>query len=408
MSKFKDYAISIFKKFNEKPENIDSKMYRFFILSNYLYALFGLIHFSFIFLFSILGFKLLAVFNIASTFIFIAVIYLNHNGYIKTAFVIATFEILIHPALASYYIGDVGLRHALLFLLMLGFIFPTKETYRKIAIGAFICLCYAAMNYYEHIYNPVFELPSYIFLSLNVAVSLLAAFISCFMAHYFQTAASTAEEALEKEYKRSEKLLLNVLPKTIAEELKSGAKVIADKFQNTTLLFADIVGFTSFSEKISPEKLVDILNQVFSLFDKLIDKYDMEKIKTIGDAYMVAGGVPTQREDHAKTIADLSLGMIEELSKYNKENDQSFQIRIGIHSGPVVAGVIGIKKFIYDVWGDTVNIASRMESHGVPGRIQVSEQTYTLLKDNYDLESRGEIEIKGKGKLPSYFLLGKK
>lgn len=212
---------------------------------------------------------------------------------------------------------------------------------------------------------------------------------------------------LEKERQKSEKLLLNILPLPIAQRLKEDQSVIADHFHSTTLLFTDIVGFTKLSENLTPSELVQFLNQIFSSFDNLVEKYQLEKIKTVGDAYMVAGGFPEPRLDHVEAIADLALEMRESLAKFHTENNQSVCMRTGIHTGPAVAGVIGIKKFIYDVWGDTVNTASRMESHGIGGEIQVSHATYKVLKDKYILKKRGMIEIKGKGRLMTYLLQGK-
>ncbi len=216
------------------------------------------------------------------------------------------------------------------------------------------------------------------------------------------------EEALKFEQEQSERLLLNILPEPIADRLKMEEEHIADHFPEVTVLFADIVGFTELSSSISPEELVKLLNRIFSKFDNLAEKHGLEKIKTIGDAYMVVGGIPSPRVDHAEAIADMALDMQREITKFKTPNGQPFNIRMGINSGPVIAGVIGIKKFIYDLWGDTVNIASRMESHGLPGQIQVTVNTYCLLKDKYILEERGNIYVKGRGEMETYFLIGKK
>lgn len=212
---------------------------------------------------------------------------------------------------------------------------------------------------------------------------------------------------LEIERQKSENLLLNILPRPIAQRLKEDQSVIADHYNSATVLFTDIVGFTELSENLTPSELVQFLNQIFSTFDSLVEKYRLEKIKTVGDAYMVAGGFPEPRPDHVDAVADLALEMRNSLANFHTEKIQSVCMRTGIHTGPAVAGVIGTKKFIYDVWGDTVNTASRMESHGVGGEIQVSEATYKVLKDKYILEQRGMIEIKGKGRLMTYWLQGK-
>jgi adenylate cyclase len=205
---------------------------------------------------------------------------------------------------------------------------------------------------------------------------------------------------------QSEGLLLNVLPRSIAERLKRGPGIIAERFDDVTVLFADVADFTPFAERTSPERIVSVLDEVFSAFDRLTEKRGLEKIKTIGDAYMVAGGLPERRPDHAQSVAELALDMQSELARICKALGLGLTIRIGIASGPVVAGVIGRHKFTYDLWGDTVNTASRMESQGVAGRIQVTEATYQRLRDRFDFEDRGEIAIKGKGHLRAYLLVG--
>ncbi len=210
--------------------------------------------------------------------------------------------------------------------------------------------------------------------------------------------------ALRVQQEQSERLLLNILPEEIANRLKRGDSTIADTFADVTVLFADIVGFTQLSARVSPTELVALLNEIFSTFDNLAERHGLEKIKTIGDAYMVVGGLPIARPDHAEAIAEMALDMQEAIIDFSKTQNQHLSIRIGINTGPVVAGVIGIKKFIYDLWGDTVNTASRMESHGLPGSIHVTATTYQQLEEKYIFESRGAIEVKGKGKMTTYLL----
>ncbi len=221
---------------------------------------------------------------------------------------------------------------------------------------------------------------------------------------YFQSQKERTLLELSMEQARSEKLLLNILPKSIANRLKDNDMRIADSHEAVTILFADIVGFTKMTASMPPAELVDLLSQLFSRFDKLADQLGLEKIKTIGDGYMVVGGAPVSRDDHAAVIAQLALGMQRELAAFNEQTGNSLQMRIGISSGPVVAGVIGTSKFAYDIWGDSVNMASRMEKTGMPGTIQVSETTYQRLKNHYTLEPRGPIEIKGKGEVNTYLL----
>ena len=217
-----------------------------------------------------------------------------------------------------------------------------------------------------------------------------------------------AESALRWQQKQTEKLLLNILPKPIALRLQKEQKLIADYFDEVSVLFADLVGFTEFSTHKSPTQLVEILNGIFCEFDRLSESRGLEKIKTIGDAYMVVGGLPTPREDHGEAIALLALEMQAALTLFNLKIGESFQLRIGIHSGSVVAGIIGISKFSYDLWGDTVNVASRMESNGSSGKIQVTAATYERLKDMFVFEERGMIEVKGKGQMLTYWLLEKR
>ncbi|MEZ2239413.1 adenylate/guanylate cyclase domain-containing protein [Microcoleus sp.] len=215
-------------------------------------------------------------------------------------------------------------------------------------------------------------------------------------------------QELAEEQGKSERLLLNILPQAIAERLKQGEITIADSFSDVTVMFADLVGFTKLSTHLSPAELVELLNQIFSKFDELADRYGLEKIKTIGDAYMVVGGLPTPSDNHAEAIASMAIDIQAAISKMRTKGDRPLSIRIGINTGPVEAGVIGTKKFTYDLWGDTVNIASRMESQGVPGGIQVTVATYERLRDKYIFQNQGVLHVKGKGDMITYLLLGPK
>ena len=215
--------------------------------------------------------------------------------------------------------------------------------------------------------------------------------------------------ALDAERSRSETLLLNVLPRRIADRLKKDPGVIiADRFASTTVLFSDIVGFTQMSTQLPADELVRRLDDIFSRFDELADQLGLEKIKTIGDAYMVCGGVPLARSDHAEAVCEMAIRMRDCVDDIAAELGSDLRVRIGVHTGPVIAGVIGKKKFIYDVWGDTVNTASRMESHGVPRAIHVSDATFEATKGIFEFESRGTIHVKGKGDMQTYLLLRRK
>jgi adenylate cyclase len=209
---------------------------------------------------------------------------------------------------------------------------------------------------------------------------------------------------LKDEKAESERLLLNILPEPIAERLKREPGVIADHFDSVSVLFADIVGFTPLSETMSAEEMVEWLNQVYSAVDILVQDHGVEKIRTIGDGYMVAAGVPFPRDDHAPALTSLALDMRVHFEGLEPVHGQRVEFRIGINSGPVVGGVIGTYKFQYDLWGDTVNTAARMESHGVPGRIHISQATRDLLNDGFICEHRGLIDVKGKGEMDTWFV----
>ena len=212
------------------------------------------------------------------------------------------------------------------------------------------------------------------------------------------------KDEIELQKQKSDALLLNILPKEVADELKENGSTVAKLFKEVSVIFTDFVGFTELSSNLSPTELVSELHKAFSAFDHIIEKYDLEKIKTIGDSYMAVGGLPLEHPDHAINVVKAAL----EIKEYIENSGSKFQIRIGINSGPVVAGIVGIKKFAYDIWGDTVNVASRMETHGVEGEVNISASTYELIKENYHCEFREEISVKGKGKMLMYLVKGKK
>jgi guanylate cyclase len=214
--------------------------------------------------------------------------------------------------------------------------------------------------------------------------------------------------ALRIEQDRAENLLLNILPRSIAERLKAEPSTIADQIDEASILFADVVDFTALAGRLRPAEVVGVLDHLFTHFDLLAENYAVEKIKTIGDAYMVAAGIPTPRRDHARAMALMAIDMREAMRADGAIGHLNLELRIGISSGPVVAGVIGRKRFLYDLWGDAVNMASRMESHGTPGQIQVTQATYELLKDEFELESRGTVPIKGKGDVQTWYLIGRR
>jgi adenylate cyclase len=279
---------------------------------------------------------------------------------------------------------------------------------------AFVALIAGSSILDPHLTSKAAEIPSGIrlaFFALNI-VGVAAS--TYFVLQYFVGERDRAMASLDHEHRllqvereKSERLLLNVLPRAIADRLKEDGGIIAERFEEVTVLFADVAGFTPLAGKMEPEAVVELLNELFTRFDALAEDRGLEKIKTIGDAYMVAGGLPTPRPDHAEAIAEMALRMREVAELVAAETGHALAVRIGIDTGPAVAGVIGRSKFSYDLWGDTVNTASRMESHALPGSIQVTERTYRRLKDRYILEERGTIDVKGKGEMRTYLLLGR-
>jgi guanylate cyclase len=207
---------------------------------------------------------------------------------------------------------------------------------------------------------------------------------------------------------RAENLLLNILPRSIADRLKAMPQTIADAFTSASIMFADVADFTPMAERLSPTRVVEMLDQLFGHFDDLAERYELEKIKTMGDCYMAAAGIPTPRADHARAVALMALDMLEAVRERGAMGSLGFELRIGINSGPVVAGVIGRKRFLYDLWGDAVNTAGRMQTEGTPGRIQITRATYELLNDEFICEPRGTVPVKGKGEMETWYLVGKR
>lgn len=315
-------------------------------------------------------------------------------------------ELAGQGALATWLLGwGAGFHYYLLLVPLVILFSPFGKPLQRALLSAAVGLGYLALWEASNRVAPVYalavdELRGY--LLANFALVFVVVMAIGFL---FERAATRMEGELEWERQRSERLLLNTLPAVIAQRLKDHpGEAIAERHAEVSVLFCDIVGFTHLSERLPPEELVALLNRVFTAFDDLADGHGVEKIKTIGDAYMVAAGLPEARADHAAVLAELALGMVAAVRALREETGAALDVRIGIHSGAVVAGVIGRRKFAYDLWGDVVNTAARMESHGVPGAVQVTEATARQLGGAYALAPRGELEIKGKGVMPVYLL----
>ena len=305
--------------------------------------------------------------------------------------------LLLQLSLGGYVHGSAVVMWAFMAPLFSLLIRPARET--AIWLAAFVGDLVVAAFLDGFVAQNVQPLPSVailILFALNIAGIGQLTFLAI---SYFRAQRDAAE-------RRSETLLLNVLPEAIAARLKRGEEPIADHHDDITVLFADLAGFTVRSAHETPAETVAVLNEVFSVFDGLVGRYRLEKIRTIGDSYMVAAGVPVARPDHAHAICAMALELRCEVARLNSEHDWDLSFRIGINSGPAVAGIVGREKFHYDLWGDTVNVASRMESHGLPDKIQVTEAVYERLRDEFVFERRGLVEVKGKGATLTYFLVG--
>lgn len=348
-------------------------------------------------------------------FLLFFVFYFNSKGKLLLAKNLSVIFSFIYVFTLSLLLGNLVRGHLFFLILLLAalFIFTREE---KIYSHIYLVLCIISFLAFEYVHSELRPLNEQLLTQWSERQKFIREMYTqfffvgsfYFFAYYIQSTFQKSELRTLYEYYKSEKLLKNILPEKVIKQLRENPDFIAEKFENCTILFSDIVGFTKLSHEIHANKLVHILNEIFSHFDDLAEKYCLEKIKTIGDAYMVVGGVPIPREDHAEKVAEFALEIKDSLREFSVKYDIPLEIRVGINSGEVVAGVIGKKKFIYDLWGASVNLASRMESNGVAGQIQVSESTYELLKNKYEFEYRGATEMKGLGEVRTYFLLRKK
>ncbi len=366
----------------------------------------GLCHVALALVYFFIDVPSMCVINVISIGIFLIAVLLVRMGRHYAGTIVSIIEAGVHVPVATILLGTGAgyLTFTYVIAMCASLTFPTYQRKERILTLAYSFLASSAVVYYMYGRTPTIVLDTY---KLNVIFCIIATSVFCSLvgfAYHFVKNSDAAERRVAQELKRSESLLLNILPAAIAERLKANPGTIAESFEQVTVLFADIVGFTKLSAVAPGAEIVDMLNEVFSAFDRIAARHNLEKIKTIGDAYMVVGGLPTPRQDHAEAVVMMALEMIEAIKTCKAQARSKIAIRIGVHSGPVVAGVIGEKKFAYDLWGDTVNTASRMESHGVPGKVQISSQTADLIRDSFKLESRGKIEVKGKGEITTFFV----
>jgi class 3 adenylate cyclase len=394
------------RSFFTPPEGLPREQGRFFVLWTITCGLSFLVHSLVIPLFLWMDLTVLAFQSIISLFIWAFVFWVGRRRNIYAAITLGGAEVCVYVAFTAWFIGwESGVQYLLFSAVVLVFIVPLHRWYTAVwmvIVPLEFLLLYLFVDRIAWTGNPDVIV---VFGILNIAAAFGTIII---LVGYQANLVRSAERAMDVAYAQSEALLNNVMPSVIANRLKKSDEVIADSFPQASILFADIENFTPLSQTMTPDEVVLLLNDLFSRIDTLVHKHGLEKIKTIGDAYMVAAGVPVRRDDHAQAISAFALDLQEELAAYNAEMGRNIRFRIGINSGPVVAGVIGKLRFLYDLWGDSVNTASRMETYGVPGEIQVAEDTRKLLADLYTFEDRGFIDIKGKGPMRTYILRERK
>lgn len=369
-----------------------------FICSFFQHALFCLI-------FYLLEVPYLPQYNLLSITLFLFAYIFNEKGHFYIALTIAYFEVTVHQTLATLILGwDTGFYLYLIFNIALPLLTKRGHIIWKSFIISTTTLTFLYLLFYHRTTVPYFPLSDAVSGVFTIVNTLSFLMILVLMVEGFNRTVLGYEEKLNKEITYANSLLLNILPATIVKRVGRKKGAVAERYEMVSVLFADIVNFTTFAETTTPQRLVDLLHKLFTRFDLLTEKYHCEKIKTIGDAYMVSAGVPDRRSDHALCTVRFAQAMLREVEAFNEEEEVALTIRIGIHSGPVVAGVIGEKKFSYDLWGDTVNTASRMESSGIPYGIQITEVTAKLLDGHCQVRSRGKIQIKGKGIVETFFV----
>ncbi len=382
---------------------IKSTDYRYIMFVQWAFLCGAVSHFALIFYFLTIGLPFMAYVNVVSVSIFLCNIALARRRRIFLASSLAVLEVNGHAALATYFLGwEAGFPYFIFVLPIALFFYPDKRV--SFSLSAISIANFALLHFLLGPAAPLHPVSPEIIHLTHLAIAVTTFLLLSIMAFSFSRTVDTMETQMQYQYHRAENLLRNILPAPVAQRLHQKEQPIADGFPAASILFADLENFTEFSGEIKPKNLVQILNDYFSAFDDLLEPYGIEKIKTVGDAYMVAAGLPEETGDHAELITAFALAMLETTRDFNRRHRQAFSLRIGINSGPVVAGVIGKKKFIYDLWGDTVNVAARMEASGVPGQIHITENTYRLIRHKYEANRRAPLHIKGKGLMQTYLL----
>ena len=415
MSSISQKTYSLWERLFAAPPGASRDEERLYNSAGVVLALAWLVYFFYIFLFAYWGVWLLVVSAIFSVLILTVVLFVSRQQRYALATWLGAAINIISNTLVIIFIGwGLGAQYTVLTVFMLNVINPWYKRRFVISINAVYTLLFIGWYYYSLLFPPLYTAPP-----LQLAFFNIINIVTQFVVIGAITMDLLSET--DRANQANEDLLNNVLPKSIVGRLKlknskermadpnkMRADGIAESFSAVSILFADIVGFTRLSEQLTPQDTVDLLDEVFTIYDGLAEKYGVEKIRTIGDGYMVAAGAPVPLADHAHALASMALEMQSYMAQRELMTSFPFQVRIGINSGPAVGGIVGTTRFHYDLWGDMVNTAARMESHGVPGKIQIARPTYELIKDDFYCEPRGLIEIKGKGAMEAWFVTGAK
>lgn len=373
-------------------------------------------HASWICLFAFMGIKDLALINIASVVIYIFCIVINRKGYHFSSSVIMVSEILLHQFFAIQMFGwEAGFQTYIMVITLFPFLMPKGKWFLKFMIlfSSLAVFIIYQINF-KHV-PPIYHFNGDFLLFLQIMNILFSVIFLAASGGYFNLAMHQTEELLNKrsnelleERNKSEQLLLNILPQETATELKESGRAQSRYFEMVTVVFTDFKNFTQFSESLSAEELVEEIHAYFSAFDRIVSERKVEKIKTIGDGYMCVGGLPVANTTNAIDAVNAAMALRDyvrsEMERRKAEGKRYFEVRIGVHTGPVVAGIVGINKFAYDIWGDTVNTASRMESSGEQGEVNVSQATFEHIKEHFNCEQRGSVSVKNKGAMEMYFV----
>jgi len=395
--------------FTSIPKSISILNYRFYLVAHVAYNFAFTVHFLWLILFLILGVTPLFIFNIFSVGLFTCCIIINRKGHHMLTTVLGMSEVIVHQIYASYLIGaGSGYPLYILVVSLYPFIMPAWRFWVKILLFTLSIIGYLLIEIFIKSQPPIYVLESNLLYILNLTNILFAFVCLSIWGTYFNYAVYKTDEELQLQISKSDQLLLNILPYETAEELKNTGTTKAKDFNEVTVLFTDFQNFTSMSEQLSAQELVNEINYCYSAFDSIITKHSVEKIKTIGDSYMCAGGLPVANKTHAEDTVRAALEirdfMLKEEQIRKEKGSSFFEVRIGCNTGSVVAGIVGNKKFAYDIWGDTVNIASRMESSGEAGKVNISGTTFEIVKDKFRCIHRGKIQAKNKGEIDMYFV----